>query len=109
MEESESAAGDPVGIVDLLFSRYQGAAGLVLDMPYKDAITLVERASRERYEERLWQRWVAGPQHFMSFEDFRKELEEPEAEDDGKSVEEIMQKVESILDGTYEVEDHEDI
>ena len=79
-------------------------------MPYEDALRLLEKASEERYNERLWQRWVAGMQHVMSFEDFKKEIEGP-GEQEGKeqSVDEIMQKVESILEGTYAGVEDEDI
>lgn len=79
-------------------------------MPYEDALRILEKASEEQYNERLWQRWVAGMQHVMSFEDFKKEIEGPE-EYEGKeqNVDEIMQKVESILDGTYAGVENEDI
>ena len=73
-------------------------------MPYEDALRLLEKAAEEKYNERLWQRWVAGPQHIMSFEDFKKEIEGPrEAEGKEQSVEDIMKKVESILGGTMQV------
>lgn len=79
-------------------------------MPYEDALLLLEKAVEERYNERLWQRWVAGPQHVMPFEDFKKEIEGPgEAEGKEQSVEDIMQKVESILEGTYAGIEDEDI
>ncbi len=79
-------------------------------MPYEDALRLLEKAVEERYNERLWQRWVAGPQHVMSFEDFKKEIEGPgEAEGKEQSVDDIMKKVESILDGTYIGVEDEDI
>lgn len=79
-------------------------------MQYEDALRLLEKAVDEKYNERLWQRWVAGLQHVMSFEDFKKEIEGPgEAEGKEQSVEDIMQKVESILDGTYIGVEDEDI
>ena len=79
-------------------------------MSYEDALRLLEKAVDEKYNERLWQRWVAGPQHVMSFEDFKKEIEGPgEAEGKEQSVEDIMQKVESILEGTYAGIEDEDI
>ena len=79
-------------------------------MPYEDALRLLEKAVDEKYNERLWQRWVAGPQHVMSFEDFKKEIEGPgDAEGKDQSVDEIMKRVESILDGTYAGVEDEDI
>lgn len=48
-------------------------------------------------EDKLWQRWIAGPQFSVSFEDFKKSLQPVRFKDEAA----LLRDVEAILNGGH--------
>lgn len=48
-------------------------------------------------EDKLWQRWIAGPQFSVSFEDFKKSLQPVRFKDESA----LLRDVEAILNGGH--------
>lgn len=48
-------------------------------------------------EEKLWQRWIAGAQYSVSFEEFKRSLLPPQFADEKK----LMEDVKNILNGGH--------
>lgn len=48
-------------------------------------------------EEKLWQRWIAGAQYSVSFDEFKRSLRPPQFADEKK----LMEDVKNILNGGH--------
>lgn len=59
----------------------------------EDAISLIDYAFRQQDEERMFLRWVVGPQYEMSFDDFKNRLVPSKP----KSEKEILENVYGII------------
>lgn len=47
----------------------------MLEMPFEDAYDLLEYAIETSIEERMMERWINGPQMYMSYSEFREQIE----------------------------------
>lgn len=81
-------------LTDLLFRRYHNA-GAVLEMPAEDGLALLLHAIEQEENDRIFSRWVCGPQYQVSFEEFKKALMRKKTV---KSTKEILQDVENIME-----------
>lgn len=57
----------------MLFSRY-GQGEIVLNMPFLDAIELINYANLQRLEGVLLNRWIVNYEQEMSFTEFKQKL-----------------------------------
>lgn len=57
----------------MLFSRY-GQGETVLNMPYQEAIDLLNYANVQRAEDMLFNRWIMNYEREMSFTEFKQNL-----------------------------------
>lgn len=64
-------------------------------MELDDAKEFLEWLLKQQVEEELWQRWIAGYQQVMNFEDFKKDLRAKKTI--VKDKEEILADVNSII------------
>ena len=63
--------------MDLLFSRYAGAAELVLKYEFEIGIEFVNKACEKVDEERAFQRWLCGYERELGFDEFKRQLKQP--------------------------------
>lgn len=62
-------------------------------MPPERALDFVEYLMEQEQEQLLFQRWIAGPQEFMGFEEFKEKLNPPSPKPDA----EVIADAEAIL------------
>lgn len=69
-------------------------------LDYKSGLDILFCAQKQVEEEKLYMRWVAGPQFEMSLDDFRKKLGGTIQDQDNsakeESAEEILERVRKI-------------
>lgn len=68
--------------------------GFLKEMELEEACEYIDFLFEKDLEEKIYQRWVAGPQYQMSFQDFREALKPKIIEED----EDILEKVYGIID-----------
>ncbi len=66
-------------------------------MELPEALDLLQYAMEQETEERLWQRWVAGAQFSMSFEEFKQSLRPPQFKNEAA----LLADTERILNGGH--------
>lgn len=67
-------------------------------MDYIKGFKMVQKAAEMHQEERLFQRWIAGHQKEISFDEFRDKLYALVNKPPDKSEEEIFKAVADIID-----------
>jgi hypothetical protein len=74
----------------------------VLNLNIDDGIELIERASEQKQEDLLMQRWILHYQDKITFEEFKQKLSinptDTRAEGDTRTEGEILAEVKGILD-----------
>ncbi len=58
-------------------------------MKPEDVLDLLETLERKRTDERMFMRWIVGPQFEVSFEEFKRQLEPPKSRDDDEILAEV--------------------
>lgn len=66
-----------------------------MQLPAAEGAELIDYAYEQVTDEKLYSRWIAGAQHTMSFDDFKRELQPPVFRSDA----ELMADVEKIMNG----------
>ena len=64
-------------------------------MQPEDVLDLLRHIENKRHEDKMYLRWLIGPQFEVSFDDFKKSLEPVHA----RSDEEIMAEVYKLFEG----------
>lgn len=69
-------------------------------LDYKSGLDILFCAQKQVEEEKLYMRWIAGPQFEMSLDDFRKKLggtiQDQDNSAEEESAEEILERVRKI-------------
>ena len=82
----------------MIYKRYGGSAADILAMPFFEGTELIEFALDEEAEEKLFERWIAGYQSQMSYEEFKRSVGVSRTEKrDNRSAGEILQSVREII------------
>lgn len=85
----------------MLFSRYAGGVEQILQYEYKIGIEIIKKAYEKQNEEKMFQRWLAGYEKEIGFEEFKSKLVgeiETEYYPEDITKEEILEKVKAILE-----------
>lgn len=89
-----------------MYQRYGLMADRILQMEYEEGYEFVFFAINKIQEEKLFQRWIAGYQYEMSFDEFKSKARAsasnndniPETEEEAQDIAvEILGKVKDIL------------
>ncbi len=66
-------------------------------MPFFDGCEMIAYARDAECDEKLYMRWIAGYQLYMGFDEFKKEIFTAQRPGDGRTAEEILDKVKGII------------
>lgn len=82
-------------MTDLMLSRY-GSLDYIMTLDFIEFFNLLEFAQKQKEDELIFQRWVAGPQFQISFDTFKEQLKPKPLKDNR----EILSEVRDILSMT---------
>ncbi|CAM3678860.1 hypothetical protein GCM10009865_47640 [Aeromicrobium ponti] len=86
---------------DTLLQRY-GDMSFILSLPATVGINLYIKAVEKNSERQAWEQWLVAYQsmtkeNFISFNDYLKQLKQPQQPRDNRTDDEIIQDAENIL------------
>lgn len=82
-------------MTDLMLSRY-GSLDYIMTLDFIEFFNLLEFAQKQKEDELIFQRWIAGPQFQISFDTFKEQLKPKPLKDN----QEILSEVRDILSMT---------
>ena len=86
--------------MDLLLSRY-GNIDFVMELQYKDGVSLIEKSFEKVIEKQCWDMWISlypnfNKSNFLPFSEFMKKQRTPQSKPKSITKEEILKQAEEI-------------